>query len=93
MAIERGATTHKYSKNHYCKAHQKIVDRNHRDECELIQEYDYKISEIVDILKEKESLYDLDQADLMVLHQRLTKLKEKLDKLVESGIFVEESLK
>ena len=70
-ALSKNSTEVIYGHYHYCNKHQKCVDINHIVESDWIMESKYKITEIIKVLNGKDSIWELEQTELVELQSRL----------------------
>ena len=87
LALERKRTTALYGYHHYCKKHQKIVDHNHIDECELTMRPGIKISEITSPLASVDTIWEIEPSVMREMEHNLDWLSKRIA-LIEGTLYM-----
>ena len=87
MALARCRTEVTYGHALYCYKHSCCFNQKNIDECDLISQIDYKISEIPKVLNDKNSIWELDHSVLITLRNRLRNLKLKINQLCTQNVY------
>ena len=78
LALTRNRTVTTYGHSHYCKCHDTLVDYEHINNCNLSKPSKGLINDIVKVIENKKTIWDLETDVLKNLKQELKEPNKKI---------------